>query len=105
MQPIPDADVPRKNRCTFYCAAICLLLTAIVLAFLQKYHEGAAALLADVQRHAQDALFWGKRSYETFIVATLFWVIAERRHETSRWMLLSVIVLVVFFFCLQLIMV
>lgn len=86
MQPIPDVDVPRKNRCTFYCTTICLLLAAIVFVFFQKYHESAAALLADVPRHAQDALFWGKRSYETFIFATLFWVIAERHREKSRWM-------------------
>jgi amino acid transporter len=98
-----------KKRCVFYFAAIFLLLGAIAAVVIQKQNESAAAIAVAInateRHHIQDANFWGIVSLAAAALAIFSWVIAIWCHEKHRCVLISVIVLLLFYVCLKLIIV
>ena len=112
IQHISDGQVPRKNRkqfLFFYFATIIFLLGVIVVAFLQKQHEGAIGITvasgSDPQQFIQCANDWRNVSFATAGLAILFWGISLWYQQKHRWAWMPVIALLLFYVLLQLLIV
>jgi sterol desaturase/sphingolipid hydroxylase (fatty acid hydroxylase superfamily) len=105
-----DPTTPRKPGLAFCWGAICLLLAAIVVAFVQKRAESAAAAaqarrVADgasttdengtdvVLRDIQHAAACETLSFAAVLLAIALWAVAIARHENRRWASACIVVL------------
>jgi hypothetical protein len=116
MQQLHDVVVPQRNRRVFhiaYLATVFLLVSAIVIASIQKSYESAAVMAVakavatgnNVSRHGHVAGVLSIVNLAAFVLAVLSCGIALRYREKYRWTWVPIIVLFVFYVFLALIMV